>query len=67
MLNGAAIQLDDLLGLQQFAARINIHKSLLVKSVRAGDAKTRLRGRGLELEEVRHYQAGDELLSLIHI
>lgn len=64
MLNGAAIQLNDLLGIQQFAARINIHKSLLVKSVRAGDAKTRLRGRGLEFEEVRHYQAGDELRAL---
>ncbi|MGA1844728.1 MAG: DUF58 domain-containing protein [bacterium] len=47
--------------LLQRIARIHIHTSHLVTDVMAGEYESAFRGRGMEFEEVREYQAGDDI------
>lgn len=42
-------------------ARIQIHTNHLVTDVMAGEYESAFRGRGMEFEEVREYQAGDDI------
>lgn len=41
--------------------RIHIHTNYLVNDVLAGEYESAFRGRGMEFEEVREYQAGDDV------
>lgn len=41
--------------------RIHIHTSYLVNDILAGEYESAFRGRGMEFEEVREYQAGDDV------
>jgi uncharacterized protein (DUF58 family) len=42
-------------------SRIHIHTNHLVTEVLAGEYESAFRGRGMEFEEVREYQAGDDI------
>lgn len=42
-------------------SRIQIHTNHLVTDVMAGEYESAFRGRGMEFEEVREYQAGDDI------
>lgn len=60
MAKGANTQLTNLIGLRFGAARLNLFARTRAQSALAGSVKSHFRGRGLDFEEVRHYQAGDD-------
>ena len=64
MARGAHTTLNNLLGLRHAAKDIELFSRRRSRSQLAGASKTLFRGRGLEFEEVRHYQAGDELRAI---
>jgi len=57
----ARLQLDDLLGLRRLAERVRAAPRRQVSAQRAGPARSRGRGRGLDFAEVREYLPGDDL------
>jgi len=57
----ARLQLDDLLGLRRLAERVRAAPRRQVSSQRAGPARSRALGRGLDFAEVREYLPGDDL------
>ncbi len=61
---GAYTQIDDLLGLRFAARELQLTPRQNSQSLLAGGTRTRFRGRGMEFEEVRHYQAGDDIRSI---
>lgn len=60
MAKGAKTKLANLIGLRFGAARLNLFAKTRAQSALAGSVKSHFRGRGLDFEEVRHYQAGDD-------
>jgi uncharacterized protein (DUF58 family) len=62
--HGAWVDLDELVAAHRNAAQLDIQHNALARSAAGGQFRTRQRGRGLEFEEVRQYQAGDELRAL---
>lgn len=64
MANGAKTTLANLIGLRFGAARLNLFAKTKAQSILAGSVKSHFRGRGLDFEEVRHYQAGDDTRSI---
>lgn len=60
MAKGANTKLTNLIGLRFGAARLNLFARTRAQSALAGSVKSHFRGRGLDFEEVRHYQAGDD-------
>ncbi|NNC54316.1 MAG: DUF58 domain-containing protein, partial [Pseudomonadales bacterium] len=64
MAKGATTQIESLLNLRHAAREIALFARQRSRSQLAGGSKTLFRGRGLEFEEVRHYQAGDELRAI---
>lgn len=56
-LEGAYASLDDLLALRHWRLR---QRRLQARTRRTGGHESRLRGRGIDLDEVREYQAGDD-------
>lgn len=64
ILCGAYIQLDELIA-ARFAARdIKLHQRRKALSLLAGPNKTNFRGRGIDFEEVRAYQPGDDIRTI---
>ncbi|GAA5316832.1 MAG: DUF58 domain-containing protein [Candidatus Pelagadaptatus aseana] len=61
---GAYTRLEDLLNLRFVAGDLRLSPLQLSRSQLAGGFRTRFRGRGMEFEEVRHYQAGDDIRSI---
>lgn len=61
---GAYVSLDDLLGLRFAARELQMKPRKQSHSQMSGGVRTRFRGRGMEFEEVRHYQAGDDIRSI---
>ena len=61
---GAYCQLDDLLNMRFIAGDLRLSPLRMSRSQLAGSFRTRFRGRGMEFEEVRHYQAGDDIRSI---
>lgn len=61
---GAYVRLDDLLGLRFASRELQLTPRQLSQSQMSGGVRTRFRGRGMEFEEVRHYQAGDDIRSI---
>ena len=59
MLKGTSVSLDDLLALSASASQIQRGSG-----VRTGEVLTRVRGRGLDLDEVRQYQPGDDIRNI---
>lgn len=60
MTTGAGITLSRLIELRYRANGIDLAHRSRALSLLSGMSKARFRGRGLDFEEVRHYQAGDE-------
>lgn len=61
---GAYCQLEDLLSLRFAARELQLTPRQQSRSLLSGGFRTRFRGRGMEFEEVRHYQAGDDIRSI---
>lgn len=61
---GCNSQLGDLIKLRHLAADLNIFSRKISRSHLAGQQKTHFRGRGMEFEEVRLYQPGDDVRSI---
>ncbi len=64
MAKGAHTNLTSLMGLRFGAARLNLFARTRAQSALAGAVKSHFRGRGLDFEEVRHYQAGDDIRAI---
>ena len=61
---GAYPVLEQLVGLHRFAADLQLRSRHQIVRALAGERQTRRRGRGMEFEEVRLYQAGDDIRSI---
>lgn len=59
MVNGVVAELTELIDLRRYAQ--SMHYQPEGKAVRAGNHLSKIRGRGMDFAEVRHYQAGDEI------
>ena len=59
------VSLDDLLGMELLAKGFSfLAKKQRVKSILGGKHASKLRGRGLDFEEVRNYVAGDDIRNI---
>lgn len=58
--DGTAISLTELIGLRQEACRLDIAPRGKILSTRSGGHVSRFRGRGMEFDESRIYQPGDD-------
>ncbi|MFA0811959.1 DUF58 domain-containing protein [Microbulbifer epialgicus] len=63
-LRGAYPEVSPLVQLRYIARQLQLFKPRLVQSDQAGNLLTRYRGRGMNFEEVRDYQAGDDVRSI---
>ena len=65
MTTGILPEVHELLALRHYAAKIQFFNTLKVRSFQAGNRMSIAKGRGMDFEEVRRYQAGDDI-RLIH-
>jgi len=63
-IDGAYTQLDHLISSRFAAKELKIHQRNKALSLLIGPNKSNFRGRGIEFEEVRVYQAGDDIRSI---
>ncbi|WP_299975179.1 DUF58 domain-containing protein [uncultured Pseudoteredinibacter sp.] len=63
-LDGSRSDLASLLQLRHPAQELNIYSRQYSRSVLLGQQRTSQRGRGMEFEEVRQYQAGDDVRTI---
>lgn len=61
---GAYVELEDLIALRFPARQLRLARRNRALSVLAGPNKSNFRGRGIDFEEVRNYQAGDDIRSI---
>lgn len=61
---GAYSQLDDLIRARFAASHLSLQANRRVLSAMAGPNRTRFRGRGIDFEEVRNYQPGDDIRTI---
>jgi len=61
---GAYTELSDLIGLRFAAQQLPLHVDRHARAAQVGNRSTRMRGRGIEFEEVRQYQAGDDIRTI---
>jgi uncharacterized protein (DUF58 family) len=59
MTDGLIAELNELINLKRFAHRVQYKPENRLQ--RTGNHLSRIRGRGMDFSEVRHYQAGDEI------
>jgi len=62
--NPTRITLEELIALNQQAARLNVSSNSKIFSQRVGNYRALIKGRGMEFEEVRFYQPGDDIRSI---
>lgn len=63
-LSGAFIDLNELLEARFFARELELQQRRRALSLLAGPNKTNFRGRGIDFEEVRAYQPGDDIRTI---
>lgn len=63
-LNGAYIDLNDMISARFSAKDLKLQQRRKALSLLAGPNKTNFRGRGIDFEEVRAYQAGDDIRTI---
>ena len=63
-LNGAYLQLEDLIATRFVAKDLKLQQRRKALSLLAGPNKTNFRGRGIDFEEVRAYQPGDDIRTI---
>jgi len=61
---GVYVGLDDLLALEHRGSRISFRPRQPVHSLLSGRFASRMRGRGLNFEEIRDYRSGDDVRSI---
>jgi uncharacterized protein (DUF58 family) len=61
---GAYADLDSLLRLRFAARDLQLFAQKPARSLLTGNERTRFRGRGVDFEEVRHYQPGDDIRTI---
>jgi uncharacterized protein (DUF58 family) len=61
---GAYTRLNDLINLRFPARQLQLTRKKRALSVLAGPNKSNFRGRGIDFEEVRNYQAGDDIRAI---
>ncbi|WP_426417436.1 DUF58 domain-containing protein [Aestuariirhabdus sp. LZHN29] len=61
---GAYTNLRELVELGSDASRLGIYSTQHVRSALSGQHRSRLRGRGIDFDQVRRYQAGDDIRSI---
>lgn len=62
--NGVNCELAELVRYRALARQLNLAPSNSVKSSMAGTLTSRIKGRGMEFDEARHYQPGDDIRSI---
>ncbi len=65
MNNGIDTDISELLALRHYAPNIEFFNKLKVSQANAGNCLSVARGKGMDFEEVRRYQPGDDI-RLIH-
>ena len=61
---GVYVDLDELIALEQHGRRVSFLPRQAVHSLLAGRYASRMRGRGLNFEEIRDYRPGDDVRSI---
>ena len=61
---GAYVDLDELIGFEQKGRKVSFLPRQAVHSLLSGRLASRMRGRGLNFEEIRDYRAGDDVRSI---
>ena len=63
--NQISVSLEDLLKMERISRNFSLRSSRAkVKSILGGKHASKLRGRGMDFEEVRHYVAGDDIRNI---
>ena len=62
--NGVNLSLAELVRYKGLAKQLNLHPASSIKSSMAGAMASRFKGRGMEFDEARHYQPGDDIRSI---
>src|SRR5262245_35098159 len=61
---GVYVALDDLIALEQKSRKVSFLPRQPVRSLLSGRFASRMRGRGLNFEEIRDYRSGDDVRSI---
>ena len=59
--NGLSVSIDELLEMRKYVAYLRAYKNRFKTSDQAGDVKSAFKGRGIEMEEIRAYNLGDDV------
>ncbi|MDT0594717.1 DUF58 domain-containing protein [Glaciecola petra] len=62
--DGVNLTLPELVRYKPIAKRLNLNPASAIKSSMAGGMASRFKGRGMEFDEARHYQPGDDIRSI---
>lgn len=62
--DGSSIELPELLWYQRHTRVLNLKPTISIQSKLAGTYLARSKGRGMEFDEVRHYQPGDDVRTI---
>ncbi len=62
--NGVDISLNELVRYKALSRQLNLRPSNRIKSALAGSMSSKFKGRGMEFDEARHYQPGDDIRSI---
>ncbi|QOL24442.1 DUF58 domain-containing protein [Thalassotalea sp. LPB0316] len=62
--NGIALSIDELIAYQAKSALINLAPRQQLHGKMSGNYLARSKGRGMEFDEVRHYQTGDDIRTI---
>jgi len=61
---GVKLTVDELLAMRQQAANLDLSSNYQVSSTLAGGYRSKFRGRGMDFDEVRLYQPGDDIRNI---
>ena len=59
--NGLFVELDELMNMRKYATYLQQGKKKKTYSNQVGDVKSAFKGRGIEMDEIREYQFGDDV------
>jgi len=62
--DGVNISMPELIRYKGIARRLNLQPASAIRSSMAGAMSSKFKGRGMEFDEARHYQAGDDIRSI---
>lgn len=62
--NGIELALPELLWYQRYTQLLDLRPAMMIQSKLAGSYLAKSKGRGMEFDEVRHYQPGDDVRAI---